>query len=38
MAISKSSNSLIKDQHFKQSSKRYFNQFQQQATEVQHVR
>ncbi|GBO47676.1 hypothetical protein MFFDBJGM_00679 [Pectobacterium versatile] len=37
MAISKSSNSLIEDQHFKQSSKRYFYLFWQ-ATEVRYVR
>lgn len=38
MAISESSNSLIEDQHFKQSSKRYFNLFWQQAMEVRYVR
>lgn len=37
MAIRKSSNSLLEDQHFKQSSKRYFNLFWQ-AMEVRHVR
>ncbi|AFI89759.1 hypothetical protein PEC730217_26610 [Pectobacterium carotovorum subsp. carotovorum] len=37
MAISKSSNSLIEDQHLKHV-KRYFNLFWQQATEVCHVR
>ncbi len=37
MAISKSSNSLIEDQHLKQV-KRYFNLFQQKAVEVRYVR
>ncbi len=37
MAISKSSNSHLEDQHFKQSSKHYFNLFWQ-ATEVRYVR
>ena len=37
MAISKSSNSLLEDQHLKQV-KRYFNLFWQQATEVSYVR
>ncbi len=38
MAISKSSNSLLEDQHFKQFTKRYFNQFRQQTAEVRYVR
>ncbi|PVY71173.1 hypothetical protein C7330_0129 [Pectobacterium versatile] len=38
MAIGKSSNSLIEDQHFKQSSKRYFNLFGQKVMEVGYVR
>ncbi len=37
MANSKSSNSLLEDQHFKQSSKRYFNLFWQ-AMEMRYVR
>ncbi len=37
MAIRKSSNSLIEDQHLKRV-KRYFNRFQQEATEVRYVR
>lgn len=38
MAISKSSNSLLEDQHIKQSGKGYFNQFGQEAAEVLYVR
>lgn len=37
MAISKSSNSLLENQHLKRV-KRYFNRFQQEAVEVRHVR
>lgn len=38
MAISKSSNSHLEDQHIKQSGKCYFNQFHQEIVEVRHVR